>query len=391
MPLYEDGKYNRMVIGDYHPVKVMDGDRVIVEARESEKTGEALEWEDTYNDVLHAELVGRSEQAVTVQGKNLYADSNVSGVKNYYLILKHPLPIGTYTISAVVTSSDTDASTSLVFFVKADSVAMFNRALTRGARSSATFTLPEPCVRLIFYASNTSAHSAGDTFSFTDIQIELGTVATPYEPFTPNSPSPEYPSPIHSAGNCELISSNGGTLSSSIAIPVLSALPNGVKDTLTYKGADAWEHVQRVGVKVFDGTEDWDIPTQAITGFTPFRYLGLWNVSKPPYLLSHLPFVDISYATPPSSESFRRWDLISGQMFALISNSRIPLNDIIAWKAFLAAQYAAGTPVTVQYQLATPIITDLNLGELRTFPRFTRIEQDGAIKATITARARVAI
>ena len=32
-------------------------------------------------------------------------------------------------------------------------------------------------------------------------------------------------------------------------------------------------------------------------------------------------------------------------------------NSLAAWKAYLAAQKAAGTPVTVVYQLAEPVVT----------------------------------
>jgi hypothetical protein len=47
-------------------------------------------------------------------------------------------------------------------------------------------------------------------------------------------------------------------------------------------------------------------------------------------------------------------------------------------KIFQAAQNTAGTPVTVKYQLATPIITQHHLGPLASFPRYTHVEQVGA-------------
>ena len=48
-------------------------------------------------------------------------------------------------------------------------------------------------VLAVFYANYGTAI---ETSTFTQIQLELGSVATTYTPFVPNSPSPDYPSPI---------------------------------------------------------------------------------------------------------------------------------------------------------------------------------------------------
>lgn len=41
----------------------------------------------------------------------------------------------------------------------------------------------------------------------------------------------------------------------------------------------------------------------------------------------------------------------------MIYDSTYNTNDVSAWKSWLAAQKAAGTPVTVVYQLAEPVVT----------------------------------
>lgn len=52
---------------------------------------------------------------------------------------------------------------------------------------------------------------------------------------------------------------------------------------------------------------------------------------------------------------------------------------------------ALTTGATVDYQLATPVVSDLTLGELKTYPRQTTITQDSATKGTVTAGAYVAV
>ena len=135
-------------------------------------------------------LHGESTQK-TRSGKNLYNKRNVSGTL-YKEVPINELPAGTYTLSAVATSSDTDRTQCLVL----DATNNKNLGyLNRNVRSSFTFTLEKPTKKLNFYASTDYNLSNEDTFKFADIQIEQGTTATEYEPYGV-MPSPDYPSEI---------------------------------------------------------------------------------------------------------------------------------------------------------------------------------------------------
>lgn len=59
--------------------------------------------------------------------------------------------------------------------------------------------------------------------------------------------------------------------------------------------------------------------------------------------------------------------------------------DVISWRAYLAAQYAAGTPVTVQYKLAEPTIEQIDPVPLPTYPRYTAL----SCSESVTAKVRV--
>jgi lysophospholipase L1-like esterase len=94
----------------------------------------------------------------------------------------------TYTLSAEVSSTDTDSATGLcaIYLATSKNVMLDPKyTITRGARASVTFVCPattSPVSKIVFYASGSSANSTGDTATFANIQIEEGSVATPYIP-----------------------------------------------------------------------------------------------------------------------------------------------------------------------------------------------------------------
>lgn len=114
----------------------------------------------------------------------------------------------------------------------------------------------------------------------------------------------------------------------------------------------------KVGVYVFNGTENW---TFATGSNCPARCAlnnlikGIPNTDIAPFICSHFiptawndisvasrttPYIIISNTTTPFIAMTVGWD-----------NS---ITDLASWKAFLAAQYAAGTPVTIVFPLETP-------------------------------------
>ena len=74
---------------------------------------------------------------------------------------------------------------------------------TRMEGSVSTTTVKEGYTYYIKPYVNTSSTNlqTSRTVTYTNVQIEEGSKATTYEPFTPNSPSPDYPSEIKSMGD----------------------------------------------------------------------------------------------------------------------------------------------------------------------------------------------
>lgn len=114
-------------------------------------------------------------------GKNLweYSAEEFTRYKTYAVSLL----AGTYTVSAVVTSSDTDSTTCRIGFFNAGGTSISAVQIGRNSRKSVTVSLDQECASIYLYASDTANHSTGDTATWADMMIELGSVATSYVPY----------------------------------------------------------------------------------------------------------------------------------------------------------------------------------------------------------------
>ena len=159
-----------------------------------EEVAKAIEENETVVDALNAAIGTKANKAdiePTIlfaeserqKSKNLFPNETVSGTTYTKITLPSPLKVGTYTLSLIATSSDTDVDRCIVSF-QGDSDKYLGQAnLGRNTRTNSTITLSETCYSINFYAGTSYANSNGDTFTYSDIQIEEGSVATDYQPY----------------------------------------------------------------------------------------------------------------------------------------------------------------------------------------------------------------
>lgn len=107
--------------------------------------------------------------------------------------------------------------------------------------------------------------------------------------------------------------------------------------------------VQRRKTLVLDGTEEW-VLTNAEVG--QFR-LAINDMTKNPILSNYFGY-KLSYSA--SGKPYLR--PANGSLFAEIGTEFLPEVSVVAWKNWLAEKYANGTPVTLEYELETPIETE---------------------------------
>lgn len=105
------------------------------------------------------------------------------------------------------------------------------------------------------------------------------------------------------------------------------------------------EITRRVGIKVLDGTEVWG-EKNATTGLTLTRVNDMLNQSSAPLIITH---GEWSASAEKNSD---KWRIVVGPYLACLPSQETTAD----FKAWLAAQYAAGTPVIVLYPLATETI-----------------------------------
>ena len=137
--------------------------------------------------------------------------------------------------------------------------------------------------------------------------------------------------------------------------------------------------VQRIGKKVFDGTEAWGsyIGGDA-KNFVYNLSIGDAKVENQTSQCSHFKNVNSAWSTIGLG-TYCDHPSVTQRYF----QTNIP--TVAQFKAYLAQQYANGTPVTVYYQLATPVVTTFTKTALPTYKPTTVIESDSTVKGNVSA------
>ena len=146
--------------------------------------------------------------------------------------------------------------------------------------------------------------------------------------------------------------------------------------------------MQRVVVKVFDGSENFSLSSytteSGLVIYTPYND-SVYGSNLSALYSQENKISDFS--TRDNYESCFFYNLSNINHYFRLNKADFP--DIDTVKAWLTDQYNAGTPVTVYYELATPIPQQLTPVTIPTFPRTTIIEQTGEVKGNITATIKV--
>ena len=171
------------------------------------------------------------------------------------------------------------------------------------------------------------------------MQLEEGTTATPYEPYKSNILS------------CETYFDETAQSDKMI---VLRSLPNGVCDTLN---VETGEYVQRIGEVVLDGSEDenWELNNTESTSTKRFaigNFLTGSNVTN-----------DWNGANKYVCDKLNKylWSDTVEFGITVINNSVFLYNNNIDYSIGALKTWLSQNPITVQYELATPIVSTIDV------------------------------
>ena len=174
-----------------------------------------------------------------------------------------------------------------------------------GLSQSATFTTQSNCTRIgIVIAASTTATGNILPLDISDVMLNTGSTAKPYEPY-------------------------GYKLD----------ISNGQQTTNIYLGST--QTVRQIKKLVFDGTENWSVNSDTNQALISLPMPPLMRIVQS----SH-------YIGAVLAQSGYTW--INAALDRLIVKDDAHTLNVTTWKNYLAAQYAAGTPVTIWYALATP-------------------------------------
>lgn len=276
-------------------------------------------------------LVGAKPTALTLCGKNLYVDriEAYSKPMDYWICPVSLVQGCTYTLSASRIGSQI-ADCTVAFATGGDDYAEFNTPPNQfiilvaydGTTWKKTFTVDAAFTApvLAIFASDRAAFEK--LFANYAIQLELGDAATAYEPYadTAEHALPEGLELYGGFGVCDEY------------------------DAVTGVKTQRWKRLE------FDGTEDWQTAVSEDAGFSLNLSAGEAAKEKAITELycSHFP---PSYGGAIPMEG-RCYLLSTGLALLLYPPTDSLLDTVEAFKAWLAAQAEAGTPVTVAYQLA---------------------------------------
>lgn len=171
--------------------------------------------------------------------------------------------------------------------------------------------------------------------------IKLKTEFSPKQAGT-GDPSPENVRPISGWNSVKVTVSNESERHNyEIALP--ETIYGGTVDAVTGVGSDEWKLVE------FDGTEEW-----YINGDDGYFLRDVVDIGPAGYResISNIAVNSFYSIAPIPDGKFNTWSFADHKGWAAFSLSFADSLD--AWKSYLAAQAAAGTPVQVAYKLATP-------------------------------------
>lgn len=196
--------------------------------------------------------------------------------------------------------------------------------------------------------------------------------------------SPDNPYELKSVEPFDLVSTDNAGQYQAIHMPyTLRSLPDGTRDYIEIDDkAKTAKLVQNIMNFTLNGNESWFLGTPEFTNTVIFglvldKLVKSSNKDK----LSSSHFVSRSSGTSSVDAEFVQ---LLNILFIRINKTRLATLDVAGFKAWLTANLT-----TVQCQLNTPIITELDYEAVKTYYPYTQIYTNAEIQPTIEATLKV--
>ena len=235
----------------------------------------------------------------------------------------------------------TSSSINYFSIMEYDSSKTFTkRTLFSNAGTSGSITLRNDTAFILIGSNMDGTDASLDKIAAVDWQIELGSSATSYRPYSENK--------VYTVGPIETIAikdDQNATVSTATCEDLLS-IGTYTDEQEVISGAVT----RKVGVLVCDGTEQIYMPATNV-----FRIVlpGGKPQDSLPGGCTHYKF-NQSASTPAQDKNFAIYKATySGVAQCCFGVRESSFNSLAGFQAFVASQYAAGTPIIIIYPLAT--------------------------------------
>mgnify|MGYP007106238718 CR=1 FL=1 len=243
-----------------------------------------------------------------------------------------PITAGTYTLQVKMETNDSAFTPALGVYLKktlTDTAAALTTVTASGSKT--IMVGASGYIGLYLHLTMDTGNTGTRTVRYYDIQLEPGNTVTDYEPYTGTTVTLPTLEPLY----------GDGTVSDEY-------------DAATGIETRRWKRME------LDGTENWHLSGTVETS----KYRPTLVLSDIVTLDSNQVLPDIvctHYQTQTMYNSYRCTTGVSMDTTAsngmAVYDANYDTNSLAAWKAYLAAQKAAGTPVTVVYRLTEPVVT----------------------------------
>lgn len=256
-------------------------------------------------------IKGRDSVTVERCGENLLNFPQIKTWTQYTGPYPLKLKAGTYYLSC---GNVVRGGTNAPVIALTDEKIIAWKNLNQGTKEK--FQLERDCQNFALYSNGYDFHgSAGVTSTVEGLMLAAGNeISGVYAPYTGQTTTLTLPRTIY-----------GGTV-----------------DAVTGAGQETWETV------TLDGTENWVQNTSVSYPYfiALILHLGVFTLGSLKGICTAFPLADINAST--NNNGFNGWNT------ALYIRWE-SLSTVDALKSYLAAQYAAGTPVQIAYKLAEPV------------------------------------
>ena len=386
--LYRGTKPGVLYKGAYKPGKLYKGTQLVAGYADVSKAAPAS-WDGTYDDVMGVAATGKGKQQ-TYSGAQLLDISTctINSVKPYGLTITRDGDVVKIQGTADLTSDW--VSFALIYAPNYDLSGkgyVVTPFVIQGSIIN-VYGLRNAEERAIAVSMGLSEGEAVDVALRLMVSVDTPTAYEPYVGGQP-SPSPDYPQPLVAAEGALTASGRTGTTPTTVTLPVLRAIPNSdIRDTLAYIGGGQWQVTRRVGVVQLTGTETWTVGGQYREDKMDWYYVSA-------RLADAVDSSDAACACTHYRHGIIANNTTTQGVGIVWRAIRVrygdPPDGTNTWKAFLAAQAAAGDPVTIWYALATPTTETVTLGELPSYPVHTELAVSGDYPPDVTGTVKVSL